>query len=250
MAMYQGVQTDETGTSDAAAFRNETFVTEAAQISKPAWPNPTIVVGLPKAGTQSIADYFTCGCYHVSHYTACNPERTRGPQYLCGKMIQNNVLAGVDPLWNTGDADVYAQLDVTFNEGICFYPQMDALEEIHKYHPNSTFILNTRNVTHWLHSVDNWTDMRQRFIKCNLTDLPAGTGRQDEDMIRFFYRQVDRIREFCKRHPSHALVEIDVESNVTGAILEKAFEIPADCWGKNDHHGSARGSRRKSVCSR
>ena len=44
---------------------------------KPAWPNPAIVVGLPKAGTQSIADYFECGCYKVSHYNGCHPERKK-----------------------------------------------------------------------------------------------------------------------------------------------------------------------------
>lgn len=207
---------------------------------KPAWPNPTLVVGLPKSGTKSVADYFQCGCYKVIHYS-CEREGLKNPR--CGELIQKNVLAGVDPLMHTGNASVYAQVDVTgLNHASCFYPQMQALEEIHQHHPNSTFILNTRNTKNWLSSVDRWLDMRERFIKCNLTDLPTGVGSRDEEMISFYQKQVKRIRDFCKQYPSHALVEIDVESNSTGAILEEAFGISSHCWGKNDHrsnHGRA-----------
>lgn len=217
-------------------------------ILKPAWPNPALVMGLPKAGTKSIADYFKCGCYNVSHYT-CNAERKRGVKdSLCGQIIESNIVSGVDPLLNTGDMDVYAQLDVTNERYTCYYPQMDALEELHKHHPNSTFILNTRNVNNWLDSVNRWGSMRKRFHECNLTDLPTGVGDVDEDMIAFFGKQVDRVRDFCRRHPSHALVEIDVESVSTGAKLESIFGIPSDCWGKNDHLGGNEGWRQKRSC--
>lgn len=256
MVLYLRVQTDKTGTTPATTItlhneRKKTSSPQAQpqkQVLKPAWPNPALVVGLPKAGTQSIADYFRCGCYKVSHYKNCNRQMKRNDESKCGIIIHENVLAGVDPLLNTGDLDVHAQLDIVKEKGVCYFPQMDALDEIHKHHPNSTFILNTRNATHWLSSVERWRGMRQRLVKCNLTDLPTGVGSRDEDMFSFFHKHIERIRNFCKKYPSHALVEIDVESNTTGAILERAFGIPSTCWGKNNHRGSHGGSKRKRSC--
>lgn len=219
------------------------------RVPKPAWPNPAIVVGLAKTGTQSLADYFKCGCFkNVTHWKGCNPGRTQRPRDgICGIVIKRNVRAGVDPLLNTGDWDVYSQIEATNPRQTCFYPQIDALEEIHAYHPNSTFILNTRNATNWINSVNRWNNMRQRFIKCNLKDLPAGVGREDEDMIRFFHKQAQRIRDFCKEYPSHALVEIDIESNETGKVLEEAFGIASECWGKNTHRGES-GVQDLQIC--
>lgn len=211
------------------------------QVINPLWPNPAIVVGLPKAGTQSLYDFFRCGGYkNVSHYGDCHPKRMKSKSF-CGLVIKNNVLAGVDPLLNTGNWDLYAQVDVTYlaDGRTCFYPQMEALDEIHKYHPNSTFILNTRNASHWLGSVKRWHGMQGRLIRCNLPDLPAGTGKKDEDMLLFHEKQNERVRDFCKRYPSHTLVEIDVESNTTGKVLEEAFGISSRCWGKNDHRGGS-----------
>lgn len=140
----------------SSTLRGVSFNTRKSDVFlRPSWPNPAIVAGLPKSGTKSIADYFKCGCYNVSHYT-CNAERKRGlSNSTCGTIIRGNVIAGVDPLLNTGDMDVYAQLDVT-DHAKCYYPQIDALEEIHRHHPNSTFILNTRDPEDWLESGNRW----------------------------------------------------------------------------------------------
>lgn len=216
-------------------------VSSSSVLIKPAWPNPALVVGFPKAGTQSISDYFECGCYNVTHYR-CGKDKVE--DVFCGKVIKENVLKGVDPLFNTGNADIYGELEITSEEkydvagrlGVCYYPQIDALEELHQHHPNSPLILNTRNASNWLASVSRWHNLRRRFINCNLTGLPTGVGAKDEDMISFFNNHIERIRNFCKKYPSHKCVEVDVESKMAGEHLETFFGISAaKCWGKNDH---------------
>merc|ERR1712151_1364485 len=65
----------------------------------------------------------------------------------CGALIRENIMNNNDPFYNM--YDVYAQLD-----GDCYFPQIEALDAIHEYYPNCTFILNVRNnVSTWINSV-------------------------------------------------------------------------------------------------
>lgn len=67
------------------------------------WPNPIIVVGLPKTGTTSITRYFQCGgIERVSHW------RCKDMEY-CGPMIQDNVRAGRAPC--TGRANLMSMVN-------------------------------------------------------------------------------------------------------------------------------------------
>lgn len=189
------------------------------------WPNPIIVVGLPKTGTTSITRYFQCGgIERVSHW------RCKDMEY-CGPMIQDNVRAGRAPLYGTGKFDVYGQLDIEVHDR-CYFPQIEALEEIHKAHPNTTFIHNSRNVTDWVKSVRGWYDMADRLTKCNITGFPTGVGKTDEELIRFFTSQRQRVRNFVAKHPSHQLVEIEIDSPDAGKVMEEAFGIDRKCWGR------------------
>lgn len=195
------------------------------------WPNPTIVVGFPKAGTSSIAAYFRCGGIENIAHHRCNNR-------ACGAIIQKNVEARRNPFVQTGRRDVYVQIDVELNveKGLpCYFPQVEALHEIHRAHPNSTFLLNTRNVDDWVHSVREWAGMGRRLAICNITGLPPGVGTEYGDLKAFYLAQIDRIHRFVDQYPSHPLVEIPIDSPEAGYILQGAFGIDSRCWG---HHNS------------
>jgi hypothetical protein len=196
------------------------------------WPNPTIVVGFPKAGTSSIAAYFRCGgIENVVHHRCMNRA--------CGAIIQKNIEAGRNPFLGTGKADVYIQIDVELNvdRGLpCYFPQIEALQQIHRAHPNSTFILNTRDVHDWVQSLRSWAGMANRLVKCNITGLPAGSGTTDSELRMLYFSHLGRVRRFVKRFPSHRLIEVPIDVPEAGPIMEAAFGIDSErCWG---HHNS------------
>ena len=190
------------------------------------WPNPVIVVGLPKTGTTSVARYFKCGGgRRVSHWLCKDNE-------LCGPIIRNNVRSGKPPLFETGNFDVYAQMDV--EDPPCYFPQVEALDEIHKAHPNSTFIFNSRNISSWVKSVRGWNNMGNRLTQCNITGFPAGVGKTDAELMGFYYSQLQRVRDFVALHPSHRLVEVQIDSPDAGMVMKNAFGIDKKCWGRTN----------------
>lgn len=196
------------------------------------WPNPTIVVGLPKMGTKTIHDYFVCGNINrVSHYRCADNIK-------CGQVIYENSLENKPPLHGTGAYNIYTQLDITANttEGLpCFYPQVELLEELHNHHPHSTLILNKRNVTAWVASVERWFGMQERLVQCNITGFGVGVGGTTEELKKFYESQVKRVRNFCKRYPTHRLVEVDIDSPTAGQVMQDAFGIDKTCWAHTNN---------------
>jgi hypothetical protein len=61
-----------------------------------------------------------------------------------------------------------------------------------------------------------------RTLKRNVTD---------EDIRLFYEWQVGHVRRFAQAHPSMTYIEVDLEANATGSILEDKIGIPAHCWG-------------------
>ena len=120
-------------------------------------------------------------------------------------------------------------------------PQWDYLEPIYQQFKNATWILNLREPTQWLISVDRWKDLRQRFVENPfLPELPRGVGQDESDMILFYERQAQRVRDFVYSHPSLSLVEVPIDSPDAGSIMEQAFGIPTTCWrNRNANNGTA-----------
>jgi len=183
---------------------------------------PILVVGLPKSGTTSIHEYFTCGGYKASHW------RCRTHKELCGALIRRNVRLKRPPLDNIGDYDVYTQLD-----GDCYFPQIKALEEIHEHYPNSTFILNLRNIDAWMNSMRTfnaaYSGILPKYNKVTLCEISEKKST-DEQYRDYYNAQTDRIRDFIKKYPSHTLVEVQIDSNDAGVIMENNFGIDKSCW--------------------
>lgn len=208
-------------------------------------PTPIIVMGLMKAGTTSIYSYFRCGMNldvtKISHYD-CRPHKhfPTITGMACGKRMQKNIneFKPPRPIFDGLDEfHIYTELDALYRNGGMTIPQWSFVEQIHFAYPNATWILNTRDPQKWLESVNRWDDMRQHFINNPFPPvLPRGKGAKDEDMLEFYNAQAQRIRDFVAAdvHSSHTLVEVKIDSDDAGQVMESAFGIDRLCWGNRN----------------
>ena len=157
------------------------------------------------------------------------------------------------------DDGILADKSISISPRILF-PQHHYLNKIHDQYPNSTFILHTRPVQDWVHSVMNWdselkwelpnefysqqqqaqsndTHLRNSNnwanefspIKVNIT-LPQTIDELPPFLTWLYEYHTQFIKHFVKVYPSHALVEIDITHNDTGTILGDAFGLDSTCW--------------------
>ena len=200
--------------------------------------DPVFVLGMPKSGTSSIAAYFKCGRGEkkVSHWI-CDRRKYDSwkDKEHCADCIYHNVNAGEDPLKGCGNFDVWAQMDREGDHGgLCYFPQIEALEELHQYYPTATLILNLRPLDKWVSSVKRWGTMHSRLVDCDITGFPRGMGYSEEDLSAWYKSHAANVWRFASNHRSHGLVTVRVEDDDTGRVLEKAFGISHNCWGKHN----------------
>ena len=147
--------------------------------------------------------------------------------------------AAADDATTTNDDDKDTSI-----QPLCSFPQIMHLEEIHASYPNATFILNTRPVDNLIKSISNWNPtpnradrgyLRRVLAQCDLGPaFGPGVGATDEELKRFYLAHSEHIRGFAKQHPSHALVEVDIEDDSTGDVMQDSFGINKQCWGKQN----------------
>jgi len=200
-------------------------------------PTPILVVGLPKTGTTSIHAFFKRSGYRSSHFK-CIDDR------FCGLCIKAAARQGKTPLKSCGDYEVWAQMDME-NLGMCHFPQIHNLGILHQEAPNATFLLSHRNMTRWVRSVKNWVgafrSMAVRLAKCD----GGPKSKKSQDLIQWHLEHVQRIRDFVKAHPSHALVEIDIEDPNAGEIMAQHFgsASPASNWWHENNGANTSASK-------
>ncbi|CAB9503017.1 hypothetical protein SEMRO_154_G069860.1 [Seminavis robusta] len=213
---------------------------------------------MPKTGTTTIKSFFQQAGYRSSHWR-CQPQLTDGnetaEEEFCGTCIQKAINQSLPPLQTCGGYDVWAQLDYTvpsdntLPHDDCIFPQVVYLEEIHQESPHATFLLNRRSMSHWFRSVDKYHHLGNRLIPCRgkggtpVLD-PTKQGQEDkdayEDAIVAWNQEhhVQAVREFVHRHPSHALIEIDIEAPATAEYMASLFQTTAEFWGHKNQHKS------------
>ena len=103
-----------------------------------------------------------------------------------------------------------------------------------------------RDFDAWYGSMAGWNGYDQRLGRCRLGAYPGGIhdprgggeeggGGLRESLRSFYCDQVERVRGFVLRHPSHALVEVDVSDLASGPYLGGLFGIdPGRCWGMHN----------------
>jgi hypothetical protein len=196
---------------------------------------PVFVPSLPKSGTTSLFQYFSCGGVRASHQWVKGKETRAERSGLC---IKRNVAANRAPFEGCGDYDVYTDtgyvdIDKKTLQPHCFYPSVDALEAIAEHYPNATFVMAVRQTESWYKSIANWAggSLLKRWRRCNATGFPGWTLKPRR-IKRFYDRHNANIRRFLNEHPSINYIEVSLESEETGKILEREIGIPAECWDK------------------
>eukprot|EP00970_Alexandrium_tamarense_P009194 scaffold1813_cov185-Alexandrium_tamarense.AAC.9 len=156
-------------------------------------------------GTYALHEYFKCGGLHSTH------QICGGKQLKCATCIQRSVKAGLHPLKQCDDADVYAQIDNGFYVG-CHFPQIELLELLMESYPSgATFFLTFRSMDRWYSSICNWPPnkklqrMNDRLMHLNITGFPAGRGRDMYEFNDWYCKHVMRVREMVAKYPLHAL---------------------------------------------
>jgi Sulfotransferase domain len=203
-----------------------------------------ILVGMPKSGTTTVGAFFkqskrysvcdfTCPLPVVNDPSSGNQtdgktnDRKKFKRQSIGLCMASAKRLKLPLIKTCGDYDMYGQLDYPMPQNNrCQLPQITLLQDFHKEHPDATFILNLRNVSHWASSVRRWTDLRKRLPKCAF----GPDNESPRSLKKWYYLHVQRIRHFVAMHPSHALVEIDVEHEDTGGRMAAIFGIKETYW--------------------
>jgi Sulfotransferase domain len=195
---------------------------------------PVFVPSLPKSGTTSIWQYFNCGGHRASHqWVKINDTYSE----QSGQCIARNVAAAQPPFQGCGEYAAFTDTGYANyfpkTGSSCYYPSVDALNQIYEHYPNSTFVMVVRNTTKWYESMANWAEgsLLSRWRPCNATGFP-GWKSAANDIMRFYDWHTDNIRQFVKAHPSLKYIEIDLEDKQSGQLLERDIGIPAKCWAK------------------
>jgi hypothetical protein len=204
--------------------------------ARPSLRPKIILVGMPKSGTTSVGGFF-----RSAGFSTCDDKCIAGGQkrVTIATCIRQAVVDGKPPLATCGDYEAYAQADVAYPDAKvgCYFPQIQALEAIHNENPSAVFVLNLRNVTHWTTSVWNWPpnvppgpshpmSLSYRLGKCEVG--PNSTS--PEALAAWYCEHTLRIREFVAQHPSHTLVEVDIEDAASGEKLANFFGVDPSHW--------------------
>ena len=255
MATLQKRQLKRVADATSTAERSDAF-------PKGRLPTPIFVLNLPKSGTETSRDYFTCGGYESSHtyvsqrrigtcllnnWSKSQALKENGARELtakknatqeriyplqgCHSITKKYYIPRTDPRYGK-NVTVQVYSDIGTPSPTCYYPTIHngGLEYLYSYYPNATWVLFVRNGDDWYDSMKRWGNgslLKQWKNRC---DFPSGTNSttSEEDWIDFYARHTEKIREFVLKYSSLNYIEVDLESAHT--TLEKYTGIESKCW--------------------
>lgn len=112
-----------------------------------------------------------------------------------------------------------------------FFPQHFRIHDLHMSHPNATWILNWRDPQAWVESVIKWGDglesqfLNEYFMQGAIPHIPSNISDVKELLIRLYVEHHEMVRDFVQRHPTHALVEVNITDANAGNVLAGAFGL-------------------------
>jgi hypothetical protein len=141
-----------------------------------------------------------------------------------------------------------------------FFPQHFRIQELHESYPNATWILNWRDFDAWIESVVKWGTndrlhdqfMNEYFMQGAIPILPKSNNitATKEIMKKIYDDHHQLVRDFVQRHPSHALVEVNITNDNASVVLAEAFGLDPNAWkninkNKRSFISSLRATREK-----
>ena len=207
-------------------------------------PYPIFVASLPKSGTTSTQRFFQCGLgyYEAGHHWMHN--QTSDKPMKIGKCMEGNLQHNRSLFEGCGDFTVWADTgyldepitkmnihkrDINVPLG-CFFPTMHGgLEAFYESNPNGTIMNVLRDPKQWYTSAMNWRKLPERMSK-QCKGFPA-PGSSPEAWRDFYEWHTQHVRDFATAHPSLTYVEVSLEADNTGKLLQDKTGIPEKCWG-------------------
>jgi len=152
------------------------------------------VVGFPKSGTTTLTEAFRRSGVRAAHYQT--PDKQ-----FCGALLYKGFFECGDPWRYLQDYDAITQADVCRSgpRRNC-WPQLDfaIVNAIERRYPECRFLLNTRDSSAFVRSVDGWGSLRRRFSSLDVPGLPRGWGKDDKDLERWTQGHYAACREYFR----------------------------------------------------
>lgn len=201
-------------------------------------------------------------CFSVENSSAYSGKTTSATA-TCGKCVLNNMKNQKAPFENChddGEIQVWASFDLETRDE-WFLPQQFAIGLLHQGYPDATWILNQRSTSlAWAESMLHWNSKTQRlfasyklpFYPHHIPDAPTKVENAEEvvkDMERVLtervYNQTEHlrkltllqqvydnhtsmIRRWASQFPSHHLIELNVDNEDTGEVLQEFLTSISD----------------------
>jgi Sulfotransferase domain len=217
-------------------------------------PLPIFVPSLPKSGTTSIHEYFLCGGQKSAHHVYKIDGKV---QNKIGRCVKSNINQSMPPFDECGDYDIWTDTGFVapfYHKGAsktntavkvpCFYPLIEALDEVYEAYPNATMLFVVRDEKDWLNSIQEYHEgfIMNVWKQCKTKGFPNENATPD-DFGKFYQWHQQLIRDFARSHPTMTYLEVPLEAENTGSVLEDHIGISKQCWG---HHNRFRRKRRKT----
>ena len=75
---------------------------------------------------------------------------------------------------------------------------------------------------------------------------PFTAQNMRKSLATVYNYHLEYVRDWVARHPSHALVEVDITHEDAGKVLAESFGLNETCWGHfNKNDGKRNGSKKK-----
>jgi hypothetical protein len=195
---------------------------------------PVFVVGLPKCGTTSIDRALRSAGWSPVHW-----KDQRGS--LVSRTIIDSFEQGRSDFLNSLTCDSHgrppnavSQMDgfeIVEDSLVGGFPQITHLEQIVDAYEDALYILNFRNMDHWVRSITRWDGGNYlRLIQRWHEDL---FGRSLQDLRTLIAEQEERcLRVFRDRDKLDQLLLLDIESPEASSQLACFLGVPRLDWSK------------------
>ena len=201
-----------------------------------------IVIGMPKSGTESFHEFFTCNEWKSSHYQ-CHGSML-GPGTKCAECMTRWVIDisrlpvgdREHELRRTcGNYDVFSQVDFTQSH-TCMFPQVYYLKTLLSYLPHACFVLNTRPTDHWLSSVQSWAvDEKRGSLMSRMIDACPIHPRNETGLGEWY--DMHKARASLALRSASCAIEFNIEEVGLTTHLDRFFKLNSSdrCLAKYAH---------------
>ena len=164
------------------------------------------VVGLPKAGTSSLHEAFK-----RSHISSAHQVYGRKHEVL-GVQMYDAVKRGEPLALFFKRVHAFTQMDKII-DNTSYWPQLIFVPLLRAQLPCAKFILNYRNITHHVRSINNWKNLRAEIDSAGAPFLPPLASSSDARLAAWIHRHNMLTRRFFVTQPA-AFLNLDIEAGV------------------------------------